>query len=726
MQKRYLLPFACCSLVMICLFTACQKKEWDAYYGRPSWLAPPIYQQLQAMGNFKHLLAAIDKSGYKATLSSGGYWTLFAPDDSAFEAFYQQMGIKGDDQLDSITASKIVRYALVYNAYREDQLIDYQKPGGADTSMAFKRQTAYYDWVYKENGKVVVAANRNGSYAANDNNYKYIPYFITGFLAANGLSALDYNFFYQNTPFTGFNVADANVIKANIPAENGIIHVINKVILPLPNLEQYLSTNPQYSEFKSLLDRLVRYQSNGSLTQRYQALTGSTDSVYVKLYDASLAFSPNNENYMLSGTDAQTNGWTLVVPTNDVLKAYEQKILRYYKTFDAAPPSVLLTLLNAHMWQQCLWPSKLKNTVNSESEPPTFTLANVIDRKVCSNGFFYGINTVQDANEFRCIYAAAFLNPVYSLMTRALDQDGIKFSIINPSVHYTMFMISDQAFRNNGYDYNENMSSWAYQAPGASVQYGSGPQSRVFRILETSVFITNNGELNDLSGEGIVEAWNGEYIRYKNNTIWASGNADDGTVIHIDSAETYYNGKVYYTDGMLKFTEHTVGYHIQQLANTDPNDFGYFYQYLSNSVIWQPSTQTILGMTPGTFYTVFIPTNQAISNAVKKGLLPGNTSTGMPNFRPSNPDDQQKVINFIYYHILNKNTVVPDGKKSGSFQTLYQTIDGNPTFITINNQLNNMQLIDQVGNTANVNVNISNNLSDRTVIHSIDKVLQYQ
>ncbi len=710
------------------LLTNCHKKEWDKYYGRPSSLAQPIYQQLEKRGNFTHLLSAIDKAGYKKTLSNGGYWTMFAPNDSAFETFYRENNISGDKNLDTATAKKIVRYALVYDAYRKAELTNMQESGGPDTSAAFKRKTVYYNWVYQEDGKTVISSNRNGSYESNDNNNKYIPYFISKYFAFNNLNATDYNFFYPNASFTGFNVAGAQVLKSDIAAENGLIDIVNKVILPLPSLEEYLNTHPEYSEFKRLLDKLVSYQSNDAVTERYNALSGASDSVYVKLYDANgadgLAFSPNNENFLSSSTDAQGDGWSMAIPTNQVLESYERKILAHYHTFDAAPPEVLINLLNAHLWTTTLWPSKMKHTPNSQQENATFSLSNVVDKKVCSNGFFYGIDEVQQANVFRTIYGKPFLDPAYSLMTKALDAD-IKFSILNPSGHFTMFMMSNSVMQQYGYDYDADHEEWRYQPPGGTEFGGSAARQRVMRILQTSVFVTPNGELDDLSGAGIVESWNGEYIRYKNNTIWAGGNADDGVKIHIDSSVNTINGKVYYVDGLLTFSERSIGMHLEDLVASDPNDFESFYNYLSHSLLWDEDTKTITGIKPGAFYTLLVPTNNAISDAVQQGLLPGDQVTGTPDFDPSDQEDKQKVVDFINYHILDKNAVVPDGKKSGSFATFLKTLDGDIKFVKVENQVNSMNLIDSKGNTAHVNIANSNHLCNRAVIHSIDKVLNY-
>src|SRR5215210_708674 len=85
---------------LLILLTNC-KKQFNEYYERPAGLVEPIYQQLEARGNFKHLLALIEKGRYKQTLASGGYWTLFAPNDSAFNVFFKERGISGINKMDS-------------------------------------------------------------------------------------------------------------------------------------------------------------------------------------------------------------------------------------------------------------------------------------------------------------------------------------------------------------------------------------------------------------------------------------------------------------------------------------------------------------------------------------------------------------------------------------------------------------------------------------------------
>src|SRR5690606_39196517 len=142
-----------------------------------------------------------------------------------------------------------------------DRIADFQASYGWEPNSAFKRRTAYYDGFYKETvgGKeiTVLSSNRNNNssgayYMDGDNNNKYVPYFHKNYMTSRGLSAYDYNYFYPNQSYSGFNVMGGDVVTPDIVAENGVIHEVSEVSLPLQNLDQYLSGDPKYSLFKSL------------------------------------------------------------------------------------------------------------------------------------------------------------------------------------------------------------------------------------------------------------------------------------------------------------------------------------------------------------------------------------------------------------------------------------------------------------------------------------------
>lgn len=726
---RRILQGASVLLFSLLVLAGCSKKEFHERYDRPESLADPIYQQLQSMGRYNSLLACIDKAGYKDILSKAGYWTMFAPNDAAFVLYFKEKGINSTADIDAATAQQIVKYSLVFNAFKTDRLPDFQAATGWIPNMAFKRRTAYYDGasVVNVNGKDItyVNSNRNNRggtsyYTATDNNNKYIPYFLDRFFAPKNLSSSDYNYFYGQNPYTGFNVSDAQVLNSNIIAENGVIHEINRVLLPLPSIDQYLTSNTQYSKFKSLFDKyMVSYLISPEATAKNLENTGKQQDIYVKTFDAGLAYSPNNENYLkLDDNDGQMEGYTMFAPTNDALNNYINTVLlEYYPSLDALPKEIIYDFLNAHMFTTTVWPSKFATTTNGQGQGALFNAAtDVVDKKVVSNGVFYGTNKVQNANVFSTVFGRAYLNPNYSLMTRALST-SLKASIINTNLKYTLFLTSDATMKALGFSYDIDATTWRYAPPGGGTSLsGSSALDKLNRIINTQIV---REDVKSLAGNGILETYEGEYIRYSNNTVYSAGNRDAGITLNATNPRVTQNGTVYFIDGLLSEPSLSVGKHLEALAAPAGSNYKKFVDYVKASAIYNTTNGEILGITAGSFYTVLAPTNAAIDAAIAQGYLPATTA-------PADQAGKDKVASFIRYHIIQKATVVPDGKKDGGFLTLLQKTNGDPTSVAVTNVgLNNMQVKDMLGGTANVIPAQSNNLSNRTVIHLLDTFLKF-
>ena len=732
-------------LLSLSLFLVnCRKKAYDEYYGRPDSLEPPIYQQLAAKGNFKSLLTCIDKAGYKNILGAAGYWTFFAPHDSAFQVYFKEKNITGIDQLDSLACQKIVTYCLVYNAFKKERIGDYQANIGWVPGSAFKRRTASYTGVYTgvdNNGKQIkiINSNRNNNgttfFVDADNNNKYIPYFVDNYMTGKGLSATDYNYFYPGVTYTGFNVVDAIVTEKDIAAENGVIHVINKVITALPGLDEYLSSNPNYSEFKKIFDKyLVQFALNPVATQKYQNVNGGAAQIYTKIYNASLAFSPNNENFMkLQDNDGQANTYSMFVPNNAALLNYVNTVLlENYTSLDAVPINIIYDFVNAHLWQTAVWPSKFKTTFNFQGEEARFDPAtNITDRKILSNGIFYGTNKVQEANVFSSVYGKAYLDPKYSMMTSLLNQE-LKFQITNVNQKYTLLLLTNATLNAAGYfadptvDNNPNFQ-WRYTPPaGGTVLTGSSALVRLLRVL--NLHVLPGVDITSLAGSGVVMSYGGEFIRYNNNTVFAAGNVDSNNVATASSPKTAKNGSVHTLSRILNFSESTIGKHIEKIGTPATSEFNSFWQFLKNSTIFTAATGDIISVASGTFYTVFIPNNNAIKDAVNAGLLPGTGTAPnkVPAFNPASVAEKDQVVKFIYYHILNKKTVATDGMDSGSFETILKRNNGDPTSIFVNNSSPNSMTLTDMNNRGAQVINASSNyLSNRCVLHLINNYLKY-
>jgi uncharacterized surface protein with fasciclin (FAS1) repeats len=129
-----------------------------------------IVETAKEAGSFKTLLTAVDAAGLGETLAGGGPFTVFAPTDEAFAALPQ-------GTLQSLL----------------------------DDPPALARVLTYH----------VVPGRITSAEITGDSEQKTVEG-STLEIAVNG----------------GVTVNDATVIKADVEAENGVIHVIDRVLIP--------------------------------------------------------------------------------------------------------------------------------------------------------------------------------------------------------------------------------------------------------------------------------------------------------------------------------------------------------------------------------------------------------------------------------------------------------------------------------------------------------------
>jgi uncharacterized surface protein with fasciclin (FAS1) repeats len=718
--------------ICILLISGCNK-EIEEYYARPDWLEPAIYKSLKERGNFNSFLACIDKAGYKDILSNAGYFTIFAPTDSAFNEFFTANGYSTVNDIDSATAKKIVTYSLVYNAYTREKLDDYQSTSlqAWVPDVAFKRKTAYFKWVYEDtiNGEMHTIIDQNGValippsdaiiFNPDDNNNKHIPYFTNEYFTTEGITAYDYNYFFPETDFTGFNVIDAEVKNQDILAENGVIHVVDKVLLPLPNLNELLASNPDYSDFKMMLDKYIMqyYYAPEAFLNRYEQVAGLREDVLIKGYPG-LNFPPNCENFMKYGGgqeyDAQNDGWTLFVPNNAAIQLFfKRKFLVYYKSLDNMPVSLISEFINAHMFRTSVWPSKFETTSNLFGEPARFDpQSNVIEKKIGSNGIFYGTNKVQETDAFYTILGEIILNPDYSLMLQGLRTTELFYVVKNPNVMLTVFMIPNSIFETLGLSYDADRNSWNLDNP----DLGTNASIAINRLINLHIVLGKS--LTDLTGDDVVETYNGEYIRYQSGLMWAAGNSQRSELLVPSKKKEASNGVSYVLKRALRFSIDNVGREIEG----NPN-FTRYYEYLTKSAeavpgfVYTPSTMAITNVIATENNTILIPNDTAIDAAIRDGVLP------KISYAVFTDAQLEKVLKFVMYHIVAKVIVVPDGNVSGKRETYHKTVDGK-TYMNIMNEPGNLIFTDNYGRSAKIVLSSSNVLSNRAVIHQIDNYLK--
>jgi len=135
-------------------------------------LPPSIVNIAIDNANFSILVQAVVKAGLVDALSGAGPFTVFAPTIDAFKALFAQLGIMGIDNLTAEQLTPILTYHVV-------------------------------------SGNVLSTALSNGD----------VPTLNKGKSLKVNLSG-------------GVKINDSEVVAANIQGSNGVVHVINKVLIP--------------------------------------------------------------------------------------------------------------------------------------------------------------------------------------------------------------------------------------------------------------------------------------------------------------------------------------------------------------------------------------------------------------------------------------------------------------------------------------------------------------
>ena len=739
---RYL-QLALCGVLLIAIVAGCRKEAFDDFYSRPDNLESPIFARLDEVGRFSLFRQLIEKAGYAQTLAQAGYWTLFAPNDEAVARFVSEHGYGTVDEVPDDIAEQIVRYALVYNAFQTNHISDYQSSLGWEEGLGFRRRTAYYDGFRKEVVKIdgveqeviLGQSNRNNVevtigapyYVDGDNNNKYVTYFHEKYVEFNGLSADDYNFFYPNTTYSGFNFMGGTVVEADIIAENGVIHEVDAVTLPQPSLDQYLREHDEYSFFRdSILDPFfVTYQYSEAASKTYEYRTGEVEDVYIRVYDPALSFSPNNENFMKDeDNDGQMDAYSMFVPTNEVLEPWVRTVLlENYKTLRNVPTRVMADFVNTMLFNSAAWPSQFASKANVHEEPPRFTEADITDRQMLSNGFFMGTSKMQESNLFSTVYQHIILDPEYSLMMMLLDRE-YKRLIVNPGTNFTVFLFSNSLLSTLGYSYNERLSEWSWvDRNGNTVGHGQ-TETRLARLLYTHIIETPNDELADIqSTRGFIQtgdrALPGEFIKWDNGNIYAAGNEALSEPVHIvGESRMGNNGRVYYIDNLLEFSNETAGEAMARIATENP-EVSRYWEYVSASSLYVAADRVITGVAGGSPYTLLMPNNDAIQQAIDDGVLPANPAT-------EDFVERNTIENFIKYHILNNVNIAADGNQD-ILSAITAMKDENDEALTVDvvNAEGNLRFVDRQDQTVSAVYTPDLYLSDRIVLHELNGYLNF-
>ena len=487
------------ALALLCA-TACQD-DFGGYYNQPSWVSSSSGQVLKARSDCKTYLKLVDKTLFSKQVEGSGQYTFLVPTDEAFDAFFANnpYGYKSVDDIPDDVAARMVSSWMMYNSYPCDTLSNVLSSFNTwSTNEAFKHQTPSYDVLRQETidgvdyqiyeypfPSTTFALDNN---APDWNNYRYLPIYTNRYNNNNGITSDDWQKVVGSEFSPYGNYLQAGIIDAGSGAsnpgdlfcQNGVIHLVNKVVMPLENMDVLIRTYgdgtavDEPSEAKQgawALLRKMLYHKSGNESYCFFSLMENTTAAHyfekaypeldmtnfrLRRYDVTnTPFRLNIENYYnmqnahSSSADCfYTNyngGMTFYVPEKSVLLKYiNERLFRYIgielteettqEEFDAAfnklSDNVIIALWASMQADGMIWPSQFEssavNSVGSSEHINGYDDNVKYDNSVlaagmASNAMWQITNFVPKTSAFEGIASRFLLDPAYSITQDFID-----------------------------------------------------------------------------------------------------------------------------------------------------------------------------------------------------------------------------------------------------------------------------------------------------------------
>jgi uncharacterized surface protein with fasciclin (FAS1) repeats len=710
------------ALALIIAVFGCTKKM-DEKYQEPPWLKGDNIETLEKAEKYTIFLDLMKMAGFDQTVKKQ-LSTLFAPDDDAFKAYFQKRGISSIRELSDEEADELFKLHYLKDPVNATHLV-YEKawkrlesPIGEYKSFFFRKQTTAFSPPYIEVPKYDKTFKDKEIYIYTG--LKYVPVFSKLFFDdynANG--DIDYPFMYPESNWGGLLQWHSARVKLNEGKENstniedavtttssGFIFYIDRVIEPMPSVEQYLSKNlDKYGLFYDLMQRFASYT--------YEKTDNKGRLWYTKKYsDISNIASEAGPGGSIPASMLYT--YTLFAPDDALLKSYlDNTALKTYEAIDSIPDITIRYILQSQISNRLEFKSKFtKEFFNYYGDQSVIDANDVEPGFMCSNGVIYKSKKMLEPNAFLCVPGPLFFSKSHSTFVTLLSNTSLIATLSSTDRKLTLFAPNNENFEtanirifltsDNKYEFQERRDDGTWQTYIAT-ELTSFAQDHIF-----------SGELPDLSGDGYIEMLSHNFVHYSNNVITGGFNENLGTNATITGSEVKKNGTLYYIEKPIR-----TRYRMGQYIASDP-DLSKFAALLVKAGVLdlnfkETDTKNAyphikVTEEPGLFYwTAFAPTNAAIDAAAAAGLdTAASTEAG-----------KAALKSFVNNHFIQK-TIFDDGKVSGSFKTQYGS------YLNITNAPGNLQVTDKTGQTVTVNHADADHLVRRGVVHKITSVLKYK
>lgn len=512
------------------------------------------------------------------------------------------------------------------------------------------------------------------------------------------------------------NIHASMVTEAEVRTANGFIYYLDRLIEPMPNIDEYLrDKNDEFTVFYDLMQRFSNYTFSKVRPEDKMKLYKKEYRVISNLADETGGYGENR---------AMKEMFSLFAPTDKTMTTYlNERVLKNFESIDSIPEITLAYIIETQMARSLCLISKIENLFfNMQGDKTEISRNDIESAFMCSNGVVYGTNRVLEPNVFTTVPGNLFFDKDYTTFLIALTQADVMSRLSNINENVTLFAINNKQMENYNIRYSHDKAQ--IQFFGLDGLWKAINEDFLREFVLDHIY---TGSLNDLNGEGFIEMQSRNFIHYKDNKIYGGENMSQNIFPKVvQKIENEKNGMLYLLDNPIR-TKFSFG----ELISSDPDlekfkDLLIMANLLDTSyvdIITENKIPMLLFISEFDYWTGFLPDNNAIDKAFADGLLPDITqpllSSGMDSLR-----------SFCNYHFIRKNVIFDDGKLSGVMDTnqTSKVADAGVTYskIVVNNSYNNLSITDLSGNVINIDHKNANQLVSKGVVHKISTVLKSQ
>lgn len=673
--------------VIICLISGC-KRDFGTFYDPPKGQESTIYKQLVNNPKLSTFVSAIDSvPGLKNELNSSGLFTIMAPDNDAFAKFFEEHPNYKLNVIPADTLALIVKYHILKWMLFQ---VNFLNPGlTKDNFNAYKYETRA-SLVYRS------AGGRKLIYYPS----KMIQVYTPNYFSLYHVTPQDYTDVFGPKSSVAIesqlNVMESTVTKWDISAGNGVIHIIDKVLLPPPTFVQLLDKESEYADFNQLMkNRFLTYSYNQSATiQQGNRGDINGDGLVDSLWNRVYSFNPDldNENPKKPGTLTPFS-MTAFAPSKSAFLDYlnNNLIKGFVNSVDSIPNRTLLLLYNTYFSQNMYWPSQLAGGVSSlNNDNVVISNSDINKIKMASNGIFYELNKVILPNAFTAVTGPAFLSLKYWFFGEMLNLTGNLSGLTKAGTKYTILCPTNQAFLHYGIYYD------AYPTSGSPGFKRIIPPATIGTSLSTAQLaqLVGNHILTnlDLPAAKITDDF---YTTSNNSIIVVEGGKIHGSVRDtvpqiIDPDNHMSNGYFHGIDKVIINPQQSIYDKINVTSAWNSTTFPLvtpeytkFKELVIAAGIQIKDFGNITQVDEDRKFTLFVPSNDVITTAQVAGILPktGAVTPNEPNTTGVITDltKRARLESYIRYFFVQDKQCFTDGKTLGTFVTSKKDPISTPT-----------------------------------------------